>query len=85
MVTVNARELLHEPGSRSSMRKLQPAWISWLPRTTFTAVASSTPSNDWVSGSTMLTSVFGTVTPADPGLNMPTGVAWLTGDSSVMP
>ena len=33
----------------------------------------------------MLTSVFGTVTPTDPGLNMPVGVAWLTGDSSVMP
>ena len=31
------------------------------------------------------TSVFGTVTPTEPGLNMPGGVAWLTGDSSVMP
>ena len=33
----------------------------------------------------MLVSVFGTVTPTDPGLNPPTGVPWLTGDSSVMP
>jgi hypothetical protein len=38
-----------------------------------------------VAGSTICTSVAGTATPTLPGLTCPGGVAWLTGDSSVMP
>jgi hypothetical protein len=43
------------------------------------------PRSGPVAGSTIRVSVFGTVTPTDPGLDQPGGVICEAGDNSVIP